>query len=105
MCEPIITAEQVLESHIKAFDPFVHSAFIKAMEQYASQQTAELQGKVEELQAKFDKCESLLAALTDLKYIKDTQGKTQFYVNQQPKVWQEVQDYIRTREQALEDKP
>lgn len=45
----------------------------------------------------FEECEKLLAALSDLKAIKDGSGKTEFYMQQQPKVWAEVAEYIKNR--------
>jgi hypothetical protein len=44
----------------------------------------------------FEKAVTLLSKLNALKVIKDSLGKNDYYVKTQPKVWQEVREYLST---------
>lgn len=44
--------------------------------------------------AEYDNCRSLLIALVELKKEKDTKGKTELYLSQQPKVWEAVKRFL-----------
>ena len=46
--------------------------------------------------AEYDNCRSLLTALVELKHEKDTNGKTEWYLSQQPKVWEAAKKFLES---------
>lgn len=48
----------------------------------------------ESLENKYLKCRDILKKLLELKEYKDTNGKTESYLKEMPKVWQRAKDFI-----------
>lgn len=44
--------------------------------------------------AEYDNCRQILTVLVELKHEKDTNGKTEWYLSQQPKVWEAAKKFL-----------
>lgn len=45
--------------------------------------------------AEYDNCRGILCALVQLKIEKDTKGKTDYYLSQQPKAWEAAKEFLK----------
>lgn len=46
--------------------------------------------------AEYDNCRQILTALVELKHEKDVNGKTEWYLSQQPKVWEAAKKFLES---------
>ena len=69
----------------------------KAMDIYAAEKDLIISGieeGAENWKAEYDNCRKLLTALVELKHEKDTNGKTEWYLSQQPRVWEAAKKFL-----------
>lgn len=100
------TAEQILNHHYKKTFPILKNEAIAAMEEYAFEKSEEIANAMakgaEQWKAEYDNCRKILEGLVKLKHIKDTYGKTPYYLEWQPVAWETAKEFLKKYQHNVE---